>query len=809
MGYDNKTNQNVVLVLSAIDEVTDKLIGLLDDAAARNETYLRNLDELKDVHLQLITSLSLEGSINAEVTRLIEDDFSDLANILKTIWISKSYSDGLFELVSGYGEIWSTRIMNSLLISTDLNPLWLDSRKIIVSDLMLTGPSIDWRASKAKLEQHLVESSEFDLLIVPGYVASTKEGLVTTLKRNGSDFTASIMAVLLKADQINIWTDVNGMYSADPRRVPDAQVLNTISYLEALELAYFGAEVLFPKSIAAAIENNIPIIIRNTFEPVSPGTKIHNFVDDGSRDTLVKGFATIDSIALINLEGSGMIGVPGIAQKLFSSLSEEKISVIMISQASSEYSICVVIAEHDGEKARLAVEKAFAMEIMQGHIQSVQLERNVGILAAIGDKMVHQPGIASIFFNALSRSRINVRMISQGSSERNISVILDNNDMTRGLRAVHSAFYLSHLTLSIGIIGIGLIGGTLLDLIEKQVAKLRNQSNIDLRINGLANSNHMLLKKQISPGSWKEEFENGKEKMELEAFTRYIHTDSLPHSVIIDCTSSQEIADMYEQWLEEGIHVITPNKKANANDWLKYETLQKYIHKGPSTNPLDKTTHYFYETTVGAGLPIISTLKDLIKTGDVVTEIEGILSGTLSFIFNILSETTPFSEIVKLAKEKGYTEPDPRDDLSGMDIARKLVILAREIGLKIDVDDVTIEPLLPEHLFDDPNVEEFLVNLTKYDSDMVQRISVAKENKQVLRYVGVININGECSISLKPYPMTHPFANLHGSENIILFKTKRYDTYPLIVQGPGAGAAVTSGGVFADLLRLADLLGSS
>ncbi|OLS22548.1 MAG: Bifunctional aspartokinase/homoserine dehydrogenase 1 [Candidatus Heimdallarchaeota archaeon LC_2] len=799
----------IAIVLSAIGGVTDQLIELLDLAKQKDENYLSNFEKLKSLHMDRVSSLLADSPNKKSIEAGINTDFNDLSDILRTVRITKSYSSQILDLVSGLGEIWSTNIMAGLLEKLGRTPLWIDSRRIIISETLLTGPSIDWRQSKKNLEKELEEVSKYNLLVIPGFVASTNEGIVTTLKRNGSDLSAAIMAVLLDAESIHIWTDVNGMYSADPRRVPDAVILNDISYLEALELAYFGAEVLHPSTIAPAIEKNISITIHNTFNHEHPGTRIYQLSDDTSNQTLVKGFATVDSIALITIEGAGMIGVPGISKKLFGALSSAEVSVMMISQASSEYSICVAVTEFDGSKAQKAVEKEFAMEISQGHIHAVKLEKNVGILAAIGDQMVHQPGIASIFFSGLSRSRINVRMISQGSSERNISVIIDSNDMTRALRAVHSAFYLSHLTLSVGIIGIGLIGSSLLDQIQNQIEKLKNQYNIDLRINGLANSTSMLLMKQIQLQNWKSEFENQSRKMDIAEFTDFVHTDSIPHSVIIDCTSSESIANMYDQWLKRGIHVITPNKKANSSKFEQYSNLQNYILKGPSTNPLDKTTHYFYETTVGAGLPIISTLKDLIKTGDQIDEIEGVLSGTLSFIFNNLSEIKSFSEVVKIAKREGYTEPDPRDDLSGIDIARKLVILAREIGLKINVEDVKIQSLLPDSLFDDSSVEDFLNKLPEYDSNMAEKVSQASNENKVLRYVGVIRASGECFIELKPYPNNHPFANLRGSENIILFKTMRYKTYPLIVQGPGAGAAVTSAGVFAELLRLADLLGNS
>lgn len=801
--------KHMIIVLSAIGGITDKLIQLLDQAASRDTQFTSNMENLMEFHVELINSLIPESLNKETLIESLNQDFKDLNYIIQSVQITGSYGEQIYDLVSGYGELWSTKIMTLLLEIKGLHPLWLDSREIIISQNVSTGPSIDWESSKIRLMNKLGSLDKQNVIIVPGYIASTREGLVTTLRRNGSDLSAAIYGVLINASEVNIWTDVDGLYSANPKRVPDAVVLDEMSYLETLELAYFGADVLHPSTIAPTMNKNIPVIIRNTFNPNNSGTKIYHLSDSKLDTTLVKGFAAIDSIALINLEGSGMIGVPGISKKLFNALTEADISVMMISQASSEYSICIAVTERDGPKAQRVLNEAFEFEIKQHHIQSVKLETNVGILAAIGDRMVHQPGIAAIFFNALSRARINVRMISQGSSERNISVILDKKEMTRALQAVHSAFYLSHLTLSVGIIGIGLIGATLLDQISDQIDKLRSDFNIDLRINGLASSNSMLLKRQILVDDWKTEFEKHKQPLDIDEFTNFINTDTIPHAVIIDCTPSQKIANCYETWLNHGIHVITPNKKANSSTYKDYKILQKFIQKGPSTNPLDKTTHYFYETTAGAGLPIISTLKDLIKTGDKIIEIEGVLSGTLSFIFNNLSAELPFSEIVKRAKEEGYTEPDPRDDLSGLDIARKLVILAREMGLKIEVDDVKIEKLLPEKSFLSSSIDAFLEDLPTYDHLMSQKLSEATSKNEVLRYVGVIQASGKCDIQLKSYPINHPFANLRGSENVVLFKTQRYHTYPLIVQGPGAGAAVTAAGVFAELLRLADLLGNS
>jgi aspartokinase/homoserine dehydrogenase 1 len=581
-----------------------------------------------------------------------------------------------------------------------------------------------------------------------------------------------------------------------------------LSYDEATELAYFGAKVVHPSTMAPAIADQIPIWIRNTFNPEHPGTVIHTrnspHKKTGAERGPVTGFSTIDRIALINLEGTGMVGVPGVAERLFGAIRSVGVSVIMISQASSEHSICFVVPEPQAELAKKTVEKTFFAELHHGQIEKVEVLTDCSILAAVGDVMVEHPGVAGKFFGALGKAGVNIRAIAQGSSERNISTVIARTDAVRALRAVHAAFTLSSTTLSLGLIGPGLIGSTFLDQWAREAARLKRHHGIDLRVRGILSSSRMVLSEGgLSPESWKREFEEKSVPSDLEAFIRHIHADHIPHAVILDCTSSAELSSAYPSWMERGLHVITPNKKGNTGTQQNYQRAR--------TTSRRHARHYLYETTVGAGLPIIQTVRDLVQTGDRVRRVEGVLSGTLSFLFNTWDGAKPFSEIVLEARSLGYTEPDPRDDLSGMDVARKLVILAREMGLELELTDVKVEGLVPVSL-QSGTIEDYLKRLPEQDAAMQALLMDAKAKGQVLRYVGVIeNLKGEAprvSVSLQRFAASHAFGRLSGSDNCVAFVTDRYHSQPLVVQGPGAGPEVTAAGVFADLLKLSSYLGA-
>jgi aspartokinase/homoserine dehydrogenase 1 len=564
-----------------------------------------------------------------------------------------------------------------------------------------------------------------------------------------------------------------------------------------MELAYFGAKVIHPQTMAPAVAKQIPIWIRNTFAPEKPGTLICAVPD--SRHA-VKGITSIDRVALVNVEGAGMIGVPGTAQRLFGALREDGISVILISQGSSEHSICFAVLDADAERTERTVRRAFAAELRDGQIQSVDVLRSCSILSVVGDGMAGTPGIAAKVFVALAGAGVNVRAIAQGSSERNISVVIDEHRITRALRTVHAAFYLSSHTVSIGVVGPGVVGKTLLEQVWSQVPRLLGAFNLDLRVRGVMTSRRMLLADPaVLPATWEADLAVAP-PVDLAKFEHHIKADHIPHAVIIDCSASAEVAALYPRWLAAGIHVVTPNKRANSGPWELYAAI--------GAARAASGARYLYEATVGAGLPIMQTLRDLRETGDDIRAVEGIFSGTLAYLFNVWDGTRPFSEVVRDAKAKGYTEPDPRDDLSGTDVARKLVILGREMGMRIDLSGVALEGLIPPSLAG-CTVDEFMSRLTELDAPMKARLDSAAAAGQVLRYVAALDAaTGKASVGLVQLDRSHPFANINLTDNVVRFVTSRYDVNPLVVQGPGAGPQVTAGGVFADLLRVCAYLGA-
>ncbi len=779
----------LAVVVSAMSGVTDQLLDLADRAPNDDNNLDAHLQALRDDQRAVVTDL-LDGTAATSVLGTLDEDMDDLIDVLRATRLMGTVPTTTRDLVAGYGELWSARVLGAVLRARGLDAAVCDAREVLVVTHEDLGPVVDWEATQARFADWQAAHDDADVIVATGFIASTPDGVPTTLGRNGSDHSAALFAALLGAEALTIWTDTDGVMSADPRYVPDAQRLDALSYEEAMELAYFGAGVIHPRTLAPAVEHEVPITIRNTFAPERPGTRIHL---DGDGASAVKGFSTIDDVALLNLEGSGMIGVPGIARRLFDALEDEGVSVILISQGSSEHSICFAVPQSQAHVARKAAEQAFYAELDRGQIRQVDVTPNCSILAVVGDQMAGTPGVAATFFGALGEASVNVRAIAQGSSERNISAVVDGDDARRALRAAHAGFYLSNRTLSIGIIGAGNVGAALLDQIHDQAERLREEQDIDLRVRGIATSSTMLrAEKSLDLAAWRDALADGA-ATDLDAFADHVETEYHPHTAIVDCTASNAVARHYADWLNRGIHVVTPNKRANTGSWETYQTLQTASRGvGP---------RYLYETTVGAGLPILQTLNSLTETGDRVHRIEGILSGTLSYLFNAFDGERPFSSILQQAKDEGFTEPDPRDDLSGMDVARKVVILAREMGVPLELDEVAVDGLVPEALREGP-VDAFLEHLPEHDAAMTKILRDAQAEDQVLRFVGSVTRDGEASVRLRRYPLDHAFARIRHTDNIVRFQTDRYDETPLIVQGPGAGPQVTAAGVFTDLLRL-------
>jgi aspartokinase/homoserine dehydrogenase 1 len=792
------------VVLSACKGVTDALLRVVALAERQDERVRDEIAQLRERHFAIADEL-LSADAARAYRAAFDKDWRDLEQMMRALHLphalhnSRPSARALSDLVAGYGEVWSTRLFRPFFESRARRPgpvAWLDARRVVVVEWGPLGPGVQWPESRANLGAQVPE--QFDgTLIITGFVAVDRRGVPTTLGRNGSDFSASIFGALLNASEIQIWTDVDGVLSADPRRVPDATVIDALSYSEAVELAYFGAKVIHPQTIAPAVKDRIPIWIRNTFAPHKVGT----LICAEPKSTLpVKGITSIERVALINLEGTGMIGVPGTAHRLFGALREEGISVILISQGSSEHSICCAIPQEQAERAAAIVRGAFERELEEGQIQSVDIDPDHAILAVVGDGMAGIPGIAAKVFSALGASGVNVRAIAQGASERNISTVVEGRSAMRALRAVHAGLYLSPHTLSVGVIGPGTVGRVLLDQLASQVGRLRSQFRLDLRVRGISGAHRMVLADtDIASGDWRAQYEASEQPADLARFVEHVRLDYLPHTVIVDCSASELVAGHYAEWLAAGIHIVTPNKKANSGDLAYYHRLREARRAGSS--------HYLYEATVGAGLPVVQTVRDLCQTGDTITSIEGIFSGTLAYLFNVFDGQRGFSEIVREARQRGFTEPDPRDDLSGQDVARKLIILGREMGLPLELKDVQVHSLVPPELAGE-TIDAFMEQLPRHDEAMAARLANARAHGKVLRYVGKLTADGQARVGLDELDARHAFANIALTDNVVRFATRRYCDNPLIVQGPGAGPEVTAGGVFADLLRLATYLGA-
>ena len=808
-------------------KVTDCLINATDMASSRDPAYLEELVKLEHKHQTTAEALLTDKKEYDAYMASFAEELEDLKAMLKAMSIAGTSTQAFADFVVGHGELWTARLCAAAIRCKGFDAEWIDARDVlVVTDAEDGGVDVNYERSNANLDAlfdargHGAAGAN-RVLIATGFIARTPEGVPTTLKRNGSDYSATIFGALLIASNISIWTDVDGVYSADPRVVKEAVCLKQLSYNEAWELAYFGANVLHPRTTLPAMRYSIPVTLRNYFNQAAPGTSISDACvvsdDDGcvpSVDTasgavnFVTGLATIDDVCLINVEGTGMVGVPGTANAVFETVKQAGCNVVMISQASSEHSICFAVRSREAAAAKKALSARFEKAIAAGRIKEISTVEDCAVLAAVGRNMCQTPGVSAMLFDALAQANVNVVAIAQGASEYNITVVVKNAESRKALNAVHSKFYLSKTVISVGVVGPGLVGKTLLRQMDEQLAELKSDYAVDLRVVGIAGNSKMLLSGDdavnLDLATWEADYSGSKSvAADMDAFTQHVLDAGSPNAVIIDCSASEDVASQYKGWLQRGINVVTPNKKANSGDLKYYKELRNIQRNG--------YTHYFYEGTVGAGLPIISTVRNLLDSGDRVSKIEGIFSGTLSYIFNTFgTDDKPFSDVVKTAKELGYTEPDPRDDLSGMDVARKVVILARECGLDLELSDVPIESLVPEPLRDAASADDFMARLPEFDGEMTTRVAEATARGEKLRYVGVVDVkNGTGAVELRAYDAAHPFGSLSGSDNIISFETKRYvEGQALVVRGPGAGAEVTAGGVFGDVLRVCQYLGA-
>ncbi|MBS0569718.1 MAG: bifunctional aspartate kinase/homoserine dehydrogenase I [Proteobacteria bacterium] len=785
-----RSERTQVVVVSAMRGVTDGLLALAAAAAARTE-WRPQWQALRERHLQAADGLLDDPTALRD---WLATGFDELARLLDAIGVLGGASGEIRDAISGMGEVWSAHLIHAHLGAMSADYALLDAREVLVVRHEELGAAVDWAATTALLDAWRRRHVQ-DRVIVTGYIARDANARATVLGRNGSDYSGAIFAALWKTQQLHIWTDVDGVLSADPRVEPEAVMLSALSYEEACELAYFGAKVIHPQTMAPAIAAGLPIFIRNTFKPGHPGTRIDA---RGDADGPVKGITLAGDLALVNVAGTGMIGVPGTAERVFAALRAAQVSVVMIAQSSSEHSISCVVRAAQADAARAAVEGAFARELASGRISGVAIETGIAVLAAVGDHMAGTPGVAARLLDALARVNINIRAIAQGGNERNISLAVSAADATLALRAAHAAFWLSRQTLCVGLIGPGKVGAALLDQIAAATSRLRRDANLDLRLRAILSTQHLLTDERDLGSNWRDRdasFVGG----DLDLFVEHLRAAHLPHAAILDCSGSDAVAENYPKWLAAGIHVITPNKQAGAGPLPRYRAIRDACARGNSI--------FRYEATVGAGLPVITTLRDLLDTGDELHAVEGIFSGTLAWLFNRYDGTQAFSALIRQAHALGYTEPDPRDDLSGTDVARKLVILAREAGRETSLDDVVVENLVPSSLHG-AGKDEFMARLGELDAPIAARFAHANAHGKVLRYVARLDRDGVARVGLVELERTHAFANIRLTDNIVQFTTRRYCDNPLVIQGPGAGPEVTAAGVFADLLRVAATLGA-
>lgn len=779
-----------IVVLSAMGGVTNLLTQMAEEAE-RGISFNHALTELESKHFTVVKQLIQLKNQNPVFTQL-KIFLNELEDLLQGVLNLRELSLQSKDLIVSYGERCATFLISKIAEQYFPESLFVEATSLIKTDSSFGNARVDLPLSE-QLIRHFVQEHPQHILFVTGYIASNENGRITTLGRGGSDYTAAIFGAALQAESIEIWTDVDGMLTADPRMVKKAFPLPILSYTEAMELSYFGAKVIYPPTMIPAFMKKVPIVIRNTFNPNFPGTVIQQ--DSGQTPFPIKGISSINAISVINLIGSGMIGKAGFSGRLFSLLARQQINVVLITQSSSEHSITFAVHPADALRAKQLIESEFELELIAKKLEIPVIENDLSILAIVGENMKQTPGMSGKLFYALGRNGINVRAIAQGSSEYNISVIISQTDLSKALNAVHDAFFTAlKKTLHVFCLGTGNIGSTLFRQLLEQKAFLRDNNDIQVKIVGISNSRKMLFSNEgVDLRSWQEVLDQRGEKADLAVFIDRMQKLNLPNCVFVDNTASEAPISYYLPIFESNISIVTCNKIANSSAYVQYKRLRDTARK--------HGVDFYYETNVGAGLPIVRTLKDLMTSGDRIIRIEAILSGTISYIFNNFTSDTSFYDVVKMAQELGYTEPDPRDDLRGTDFMRKMLILARDGGDVIEPEDVQLGAILPEACLLAPTVSAFYEELKKADAyfnDLKEK--AIKENK-VIRYIGKL-ANGKVSIDLELVDENHPFYNLSGSDNIISFTTERYKDRPLVVKGPGAGSEVTAGGVFADLVNV-------
>lgn len=778
------------VVLSAMQGTTDALIEAGRSAERGDDGYIEILSNINDKHTAAVNELFGDESHTA-ISDFLETSIGELSSLCEGVRLVRELSPKTLDRILSFGEIVSTRIVSAKLDATGVKNTWMDSRQIIKTNSNHNNAAVDFSATNSLMKE-AIGGAGTDLLIFPGFIASDAGGFTTTLGRGGSDYTAAIIAAAVDADILEIWTDVSGMMTADPRFVRNVRQIPRITYREAMELSHFGAKVIYPPTIQPVMAKGIPVLVKNTFAPNDVGTLIE--AESQAETDIIRGITSIDKITVVSLEGSGMVGIPGFSKRLFDALSRAEINVILITQSSSEHSICVAIEDKFANRAKRVVDREFEYEINLGRIEPLRVESGFSILALVGDNMKEHTGVSGKMFTTLGNNGINIHAIAQGSSERNISAIIASKDVRKAVNTLHEAFFSDgNKQVNVYIAGVGTVGSRLVDQLRNQAEHIAEELRLNLRVVGLANSKRALIDNEgVDLEGYRDSLPTASQTNVAE-FTDAILEENLRNSIFVDVTASAEVVDTYEKLLSKSVAVIACNKVAASSEYERYSRFKSTAR--------EFGTNFFFETNVGAGLPVIHTLGDLVRSGDRVDRIEAVLSGTLNFVFNNYDGSRKFAEVVRQAQDDGYTEPDPRLDLSGTDVARKILILARESGYKIEMEDISNNGFLPDSCLAG-SVDDFYKELERHDDHFRGLLEKAAVQGLTLKYIASFH-DGQASVGLQSIGPDHNFANLSGKDNAVLFYTKRYSEQPLVIKGAGAGADVTAAGVFADIIRAA------
>lgn len=780
---------DVIVVVSALGGITDKILNAAKMAVLGTEYFNTEITSVRERHQEMVEAL-FEGERREEIKERVAALLDKLEKVIRGVSMIGELTPKTLDKIGGFGERLSSLIISEFIENAE----WIDSSKLIKTDSAFGKAQVDFEATNQLIRETLKDFH--GVCVAPGFVSSNSKGEYTTLGRGGSDYTAAIYAAALNASLLEIWTDVDGFMTADPRVISKAYVIKSLSYSEAMELSHFGAKVIYPPTILPVYQKGIPLLIKNTLNPSAQGSLITESRLNG-KEFPIKGISSISGISLVTVQGLGMVGVTGVSMRLFTALANENINVILISQASSENSITVGIDSVRARNAEAAIQKEFEREIATGKISKVEIESDLSVVAIVGENMKKSSGVAGKLFNTIGKNGINIIAIAQGASELNISWVVKNSDLRKTLNVVHEAFFLSeNVEVNIFLLGIGLVGGSLLKQICQQQEKLLREKHLNIKLVGVANTKRMLLDREgVAIEGFRERLEHEGTVSGLEAYKQAIIKMNIYNSVFVDCTASNAAAGLYEDLLRSNVAIVTANKVAASSEYDNYLKLKNIAKQ--------KGVKFLFETNVGAGLPIINTLNDLVNAGDKIQKIEAVLSGTLNFIFNTISADIPFSKTIYMAKEQGYSEPDPRIDLSGLDVMRKLMILVRESGYRIEREDVDIKKFIPDAFFEG-SMDDFWKNIPSLDEDFEARRKVLVAEKKCWRFVAKYE-NGKAEVGLREVPQGHPFYDLQGSNNLVMFTTERYHEFPMIIKGYGAGAAVTAAGVFADIIRVSNV----